>query len=119
MTRRSAFSLRAALLVLLALCVPATVQAHDIDSASLSLQEVAPGRFALRFSAASSSLQQQLSVPAKFPRQCHVDGAYLECGASGLVGAIEFPWLEGTLTRLMVEIDWLGGSRMLRIVTAS
>src|SRR5262245_29938815 len=35
------------------------------------------------------------------------------------MGTIQFPWLEGTTTRLMVEIDWLGGARQLRIATAS
>src|SRR5204863_2980495 len=32
---------------------------------------------------------------------------------------IQFPWLEGTTTRLMVEIEWLDGARLLRIATAS
>ena len=36
-----------------------------------------------------------------------------------LAGSIEFPWLEGTLTRLMVDIEWRDGSRLLRVVTAS
>jgi hydrogenase/urease accessory protein HupE len=43
----------------------------------------------------------------------------LECGPSGLVGIVEFPWLEGTVTRVLVDIQWLGGARLLRVLTAS
>ena len=107
------------LLVVLSLCAARIVQAHPIDSATLSLTEVAPGRFLVHFQSGSRSLHQELAAPAVFPKPCRVNAAYLECGPSGLVGPIEFPWLEGTLTRLMVEIEWRGGSRLLRIVTAS
>ena len=94
--------------------------AHPIDAASLTLKEIEPGRFAVRFQAGSPSLQRQLSTaPAVFPPPCRLDGASLECGAAGLVGTIAFPWLEGTTTRLMVEIEWLDGARLLRIATAS
>jgi hydrogenase/urease accessory protein HupE len=119
MTWRSAFRLRLFALVLCSLCAAGSVRGHDIDSASLTLSEVTPGRFLVHFRAASASLQQEAPLPAVFPKPCHLDGAYLDCGPSGLVGAIEFPWLEGTLTRLIVEIDWRGGSHVLRIVTAS
>ncbi|MFZ5890504.1 MAG: HupE/UreJ family protein [Myxococcota bacterium] len=111
--------LLAVLLVMVAVCGPSKARAHDIDSASLTLTEVAPGRFSMAFRAASSSLQRELAAAAVFPKGCRVEGSHLECGASGLVGTIEFPWLEGTLTRVMVEIDWLGGSRTLRVVTPS
>jgi hydrogenase/urease accessory protein HupE len=119
MTRGVALRLGALLLVLFSVFVARPAQAHEIDSASLSLTEVAQGRFLVRFHAASVSLQTGARVPAVFPKPCRMDGAYLDCGPSGLVGPIEFPWLEGTLTRLMVEIQWRGGSRLLRIVSAS
>jgi hydrogenase/urease accessory protein HupE len=123
MTRAAAVRCRALLLlllsVLLPLCVARPAHAHEIDSASLSLTEVAPGRFLVRFHAASATLQSEVAAPALYPKPCHLNGAYLECGPSGLVGQIAFPWLEGTLTRVMVEIDWQSGSRLLRIVSAS
>jgi hydrogenase/urease accessory protein HupE len=96
-----------------------TARAHDLDSASLTLTEVEPGRFLVHFRAASASLQQETALPAVFPEPCRVNGAYLECGPSGLVGPIDFPWLEGTLTRLIIEIDWQNGRHLLRMVTAS
>jgi hydrogenase/urease accessory protein HupE len=101
------------------LCFAAHASAHEIDSASLSLMEVAPGRFQVRFHAASASLQREVAPPALFPEQCRTDGAYLDCGAAGLVGTIAFPWLEGTLTRVMVDIEWRGGARLLRVLSAS
>jgi len=119
MTRDHRRRARVLLLILCALCMAGIARAHEIDAASLSLTEVAPGRFLMRFHAGSRTLQQQLAVPAVFPKPCRLEGAYLDCGSSGLVGSIEFPWLEGTLTRLMVEIEWRSGSRLLRIVTAS
>ena len=36
-----------------------------------------------------------------------------------MVGALEFPWLKGTETNVMVEIEWRNGTRLLRVVTAS
>jgi hydrogenase/urease accessory protein HupE len=118
MTRGLALRL-GALLLLFSVCIARPARAHEIDSASLSLTEVAQGRFLVRFHAASLSLQREAVAPAVFPEPCRMDGAYLDCGPAGLVGPIQFPWLEGTLTRLMVEIQWRGGSRLLRIITAS
>ena len=70
--------------------------AHPIDAASLTLKEIQPGRFAVRFQTGSPSLQRQLSTaPAVFPPPCRLEGASLECGPPGLVGTIAFPWLEG------------------------
>jgi hydrogenase/urease accessory protein HupE len=99
---------------------PENARAHDIDSTSLSLVESTPGRFLVRFRSSSKSLEREfVGAPAVFPKPCRLDGAYLDCGSAGLAGTIEFPWLEGTLTRVMVEIDWRSGARSLRIVTGS
>jgi hydrogenase/urease accessory protein HupE len=119
MIGRARLLVRALLLVLFALCVAGAGEAHPIDSASLSLTEEAPGRFLVHFQAGSMALQRELTTPAVFPKPCRTDGAYVECGSGGLVGTIPFPWLEGTLTRLMVDIQWRAGSHLLRIVTAS
>ncbi len=119
MTRYLLLWLTAALVLVLCLGAERTARAHPIDSASLTLQEVAPGRFLMRFRSGSGALQRELEAPAVFPKPCRIEGAFLECGRSGLVGTIEFPWLEGTLTRLMVEIEWQSGSRLLRVITAS
>jgi hydrogenase/urease accessory protein HupE len=85
----------------------------------LSLIEVSSGRFLVRWHASSGSLQRELIRPAEFPEPCRILGEYLECGPAGLVGSVEFPWLEGTLTPVMVDIQWLGGERLSRVVTAS
>jgi len=93
--------------------------AHPADVASLRLTETDPGRFTVRFQAGSGTLQRQIAAaPAVFPAPCRLTGVSLDCGPAGLVGTVQFPWLEGTQTRLMVEIEWLDGGRLLRIATA-
>ena len=110
----------ALVLVGLSLAGPRTLRAHPIDAATLTLEEVEGGRFVVHFQAGSPTLQRQLATaPAVFPTACRLEGATLACGPAGLVGKIEFPWLEGTTSRLMVDIEWLGGARLLRIATAS
>ncbi len=98
---------------------PGPALAHPVDAASLVLRETSAGRFSVHFRAGSGALQRELAAPALFPAECRLAAATLQCGASGLSGTLRFPWLEGTLTRLMVDIQWLDGSRMLRVVTAS
>jgi hydrogenase/urease accessory protein HupE len=115
-TRRPAVLLVAAALLL---GVAGVARAHPIDAATLTLKEIEAGRFVVHFQAGSGTLQQQVgTTPAVFPKACALAGTSLTCGPSGLVGTIEFPWLEGTTTRLMVEIEWLDGTRLLRIATA-
>jgi len=94
-------------------------QAHPVDAATLTLNEVQPGRFAMQFQVGSPALRQEIAAPALFPPPCRIEEGYLDCRPSGLAGTIQFPWLEGTMTRLMVDVEWLNGARLLRIVTAS
>ncbi len=92
---------------------------HDLNSASLSLTEVSDGRFLMRWQASSFALEREFSTPAVFPIPCRVQLPYVDCGAFGLVGSLEFPWLKGTETNLMVDIEWRNGARLLRVLTAS
>jgi hydrogenase/urease accessory protein HupE len=117
-TRRPAAAL-ALVVVGVSLAAARPARAHPIDAATLTLTEIAPGQFTVRFVAGAASLQRLAAAPAVFPEPCRLDGTSLGCGPSGLAGTIAFPWLEGTMTRLMVDIEWLGGGRLLRIVTAS
>ena len=120
MTRAATRLLPWLVLAALSLAGAPAAHAHPIDAASLTLTEVERGRFVVHLQSGAASLQQQLAAaPAVFPPPCRRDGTILECGPSGLVGPIQFPWLEGTMTRLMVEIEWLDGARLLRVVTAS
>ena len=97
----------------------AAARAHEIDSASLSLTELDAGRFLVRWHASSQALQDALDTAVVFPAPCRLRGEHLDCGASGLVGPIAFPWIEGTLTRVVVAVEWRNGTRLLRVVTAS
>jgi hydrogenase/urease accessory protein HupE len=93
--------------------------AHPLDTASLSLSELEPGLFSVSFRAGSPALQRELVTPVVYPSSCRSEGARLDCRPRGLSGSLQFPWLEGTLTRLMVDIQWADGTRLLRVVTAS
>jgi hydrogenase/urease accessory protein HupE len=103
------------LLVLTALLAAPLARAHSFDTSTLTLTEVAAGRFAIRWQTTASTLRG-LRTPAEYPRYCHERGVELDCGPLGLVGKIEFPWLRGGESRVTVLIDWLDGSRLLRVV---
>jgi hydrogenase/urease accessory protein HupE len=99
--------------------VSGAARSHELDSATLSLTEIESGRFLVRWHASSLTLQEDLGAAAIFPKPCELEGAYLDCGGAGLVGSIAFPWLEGTLTRVMVDVEWQNGTRLLRILSSS
>ena len=104
------------LLIFLAAWLFATsAQAHSFDAATLTLTEVADGKFAIDWRTTARTLKD-LREPAQYPKSCQRRGASLDCGPLGLVGTIEFPWLAGGESRVTVLIDWLNGSRLLRIV---
>ena len=93
-----------------------SANAHSIDSSSLTLTEVADGRFTVNWQTSSPTLTRELRQPALYPKQCQFNGSELNCGAAGLAGTIELPWLAGSETRVMVQIEWRTGSRYLRVI---
>jgi hydrogenase/urease accessory protein HupE len=107
--------LRAVLFILGVSLVAATARGHSIDAATLTLTEVAEGQFAIDWQTPAKTLKE-LRAPARYPKSCQQRGALLDCGPLGLAGTIEFPWLEGGESRVTVLIDWISGSRLLRVV---
>jgi hydrogenase/urease accessory protein HupE len=114
--RLPVFALLAALALALA---PGAARGHELDSASLSVTEIENGSFLVGWRASSPTLQADFATAVVFPKPCRLRGPRLECGPSGLVGAIAFPWIEGTSTRVVVDVGWRNGTRLLRVVTAS
>jgi hydrogenase/urease accessory protein HupE len=92
---------------------------HQLNTAFLSLVEVEPGRFSVRWQASSATVQADTALRPVFPPPCHTQGDVLDCGPTGLVGDLGFPWLAGTETYVMVDIEWRAGERLLRVVTGS
>jgi hydrogenase/urease accessory protein HupE len=90
-------------------------EAHSIDSATLTLTEIAEGKFTVQWQTTAQSLRE-LHEPARYPKSCERQGAMLHCGPLGLAGTIEFPWLEGSESRVIVLVDWLDGTRLSRVV---
>jgi hypothetical protein len=103
------------LAVLTGLLLTTRAQAHSFDAATLTLTEVADGKFAIDWQTTAITLKA-LREPALFPQPCQQRDALLDCGPRGLVGTIEFPWLAGGESRVTVLIDWINGSRLLRVV---
>lgn len=106
------------LAIALVLAAAGRARGHELDSASLSLVEVEPGRFLVRWHASSATLQDDLATAVAFPAPCRLRGDRLDCGASDLVGTLAFPWIEGTLTRVVVDVEWRNGARVLRVITS-
>jgi len=98
------------------LLVAHPADAHSIDTVSLYLVEVGDGHFTVDWQVGSTTLARRLAQPAVFPGTCRFAERWLDCGPTGLVGPIEFPWLEGSTTRVMLRIDWATGSRLLRVI---
>jgi hydrogenase/urease accessory protein HupE len=90
---------------------------HALDSATLTLTEVARGKFSIHWQSTARTLAE-LREPARYPASCRKHGATLECGPLGLTGRIEFPWLESSESRVIVLVDWIDGSRLLRVANA-
>lgn len=111
------------LVALVSICLawaPHPTHAHAIDSASLTLTELTPGQFTVDFQSGSNVLMREVKEPAQYPQHCTLEGATLNCGSKGLSGSLTFPWLlEGSITRLMVSVRWIDGTRLLRVVAAS
>lgn len=107
---------RLSLLLVLAACLFAKgAEAHSFDAATLTLTEVAEGKFAIDWRTTARTLAG-LREPAQYPQSCQQRGALLECGPLGLVGSIDFPWLAGGESSVTVVIDWNNGSRLMRVV---
>jgi hydrogenase/urease accessory protein HupE len=115
MMRLTAYRLLIILVVFGLTLAPRYASGHSLDSSSLQLTEVSDGTFIVRWQTTSPTLKE-LRQPAQYPASCRLTGVELECGTLGLVGRIEFPWLKGTESRVMVLIDWRSGSRLLRVV---
>lgn len=105
-----------ALLGVLLLFAPARGLAHPIDNATLLIEEKAKGQFQVRFQSGSPALGA-IETPAIYPPLCKLESGALSCGPAGLSGKLRFPWLSGSLTRLVVDIEWLDGSHLQRVVS--
>lgn len=107
--------MRALWVLLVVLVLSVRAEAHSFDAATLTLTEQADGKFAIDWRTTARTLEG-LQAPAQFPKSCRQQGALLDCGPTGLVGTIDFPWLAGGESSVTVLIDWSNGSRLLRVV---
>lgn len=116
MSARLSFRYWVALVFFAAALFSPRAEAHSVDSATLTLNEIADGKFTIRWEATGKTLAA-LPEPARYPSPCERHGDLLDCGRLGLTGSIEFPWLGSSESRVTVVIDWLNGARLLRVVS--
>jgi hydrogenase/urease accessory protein HupE len=104
--------------VLCALCalfIAGTAHAHNVKPAVLALQEVAPGRFLVNWSAPAQLAPGEKGAVPHFPAHCSVVAgesqtfSAVDCGEQGLTGAISFEPDARLVDGVNVHITWLGG----------
>lgn len=115
---RAALAAMALLATLTGPC-PSRAVAHELDAATLTLTEVAPSDFLVGWRASSRTLQDAPAAAIAFPAPCKLVTPHLVCAPPGLVGTLAFPWIEGTSTRVLVDVLWREGSRVLAVASPS
>lgn len=110
-------------LSLVLLCIVALLAtpaaAHDFRPAVLELDEVATGRFAVRWR--STSALEVPGAPAyapRFPSHCTHAGASLDCGPDGLTGTLGIDGIETGYLDVAVRVRWLDGVQRFEILDA-
>jgi len=108
--------------VLLLLCLAALAgadraRAHELRPGALSLHELDAGRYAVQWSPPALAEGSGLSVEPRFPAHCRLTGDRLDCGPRGLEGAISVPDLAGTLTRVVVHVQYGDGTATTAVLS--
>lgn len=98
---------------------PGAVSAHQTALSVMSVTEVQPGRYALRWDNAPSSEGDAplRNVAAVWPEQCVEDFPILDCGDEGLVGRIGFEGLGVAQSAAMFRIRALDGATQVIMLT--
>ncbi len=100
-----------------AIGVPRSAQAHDLSISVLEVREMQDGRFVMQWP--GSRPQQTEDLNPIFPEHCDVDEPFVDCGETGLVGALSFDGLGAEQSAAMVRIKFLSGQVQAHTVTAA
>lgn len=114
--RAIANALVASLFVLLAL-EPAAARAHYVGTALLHLVEQRDaGHFRMSFIPSTAMRRSDVAPAPVYPPSCRVELEELFCAAPGLSGNLRVDGLTPS-SELIVQIDWLGGRQLTRVLT--
>lgn len=105
-----------ALLVLALLLFARAGWCHDATPGSLGLEETAPGRFLVRWSAPVMARGEAARVDPEFPEHCALLEGTIDCGSAGLT-SLDFAGLEGSLHRVVVRVVWQGGREQTAVAS--
>ena len=105
--------------------------AHRLQPGVLTLKEIAPNRFTVRWLPPDNGHSQGPPVAVHFPKQCRLSGGetlqaqggvpgldVLDCTASGLSGPVSFSSPGNVIGPVGVDIDWLTGDDWFRVTSA-
>jgi hydrogenase/urease accessory protein HupE len=99
------------LLLFTALLFARTGLCHEATSGALALEETAPGRFLIRWTAPAKG------VDPEFPEHCALLEGAIDCGSEGLT-SIAFEGLEGSTHRIVVRVQWAAGKELTQVASA-
>ncbi|MDQ2644529.1 MAG: HupE/UreJ family protein [Myxococcota bacterium] len=99
------------LLLFAALLFARTGLCHEATSGALALEETAPGRFLIRWTAPAKG------VDPEFPEHCALLEGAIDCGSEGLT-SIDFEGLEGSTHRIVVRVQWAAGKELTQVASA-
>lgn len=91
--------------------------AHDLTVGVLALEERAPGRWELAWTAPVDAAAAPADVTFRLPDACTRDGRWVTCGAEALRGPIAFDGLHEPRMQVLVSVRDLDGEVTERLVT--
>lgn len=109
----------AGLLVVVLTLVAGFGRAHDSRPAILVLVETAPGRFSMQWTGPIDEGTGRVIAEPSFPGHCSARDGWVDCGARGLVGTVEFVAKTAPLSRATVVIHWLAAGSETRTASGS
>lgn len=103
--------------LLTALLCSAPARGHEFHPGVLVLRELGEGRFAVRWSPPPSLRRLSAGEALRFPDHCaRKQGFLLDCGARGLVGALEVRAPDRDLLRVHLTVHTKDGGSTTRVV---
>lgn len=99
----------------------APAAAHQTALAIMSVVELQPGRYALRWEnkPVVDEFTEDAAVAPVWPEHCAVDGPMLDCGAEGLAGRVGFTGLGASQSAAMFRVRALDGATQVLMLTPS
>ncbi len=97
------------LIVFVCGCIPFEASAHGFRPGVLTLEELDPGVFTIRWTAPVDTSRSDVPIELVFPASCRQQETLLRCAPEGLVGAITFSGLAEQRAPVVVRASFEDG----------